>query len=321
MPKPLNIARINARTRQLDLGAAKVHHLPDWGGYDDPKKLEVIRAIALQRGRDPRIRKLAAKIIRKSKAQPREFKKQAAALLAWVQDPKNIYYLNEPGEQLQDPIYTIKNGYGDCDDQVIVLCSFFEACRLPWKLVISGRHRASGKKVRHIQGGSYPPNVSWTHIYCMVGTPAFNPKRWFFCEPTVQGVPLGWDVIAGDKRFIPEMERPPQGPPRIARSPKARRGHRPARRPKGKHRSPAYAEAYGGVGSAVGSALAEEVELDRKPSTILSFAGAIITGVGVSVATQIALDWYRGEGASRGNDPGYIRALRFFRRLTGREAQ
>lgn len=321
MSKPLNIARINARTQQLDMGTAKVHHLPDWGGYDDPKKLEVIKSIALQRGRDPRIRKLAAKIIKKSSAKPREFKKQAAALLKWVQDPKNIYYLNEPGEQLQDPIYTIKHGYGDCDDQVIVLCSFFEACRLPWKLVISGRHKATKKKIRHIQGGKYPPHVSWTHIYCMVGAPAFNPKQWFYCEPTVQGVPLGWDVISGDKRFIPEMEKPPAGPPRIASSPRAKKGHRPAKMPKGKRLSPAYAQAYGGVGTSVGSALAEEIELTGKPNSIVNLAGAIITGVAVSVATQIALDWYRGEGASRDSDPGYLRATRFFNKILGRSAK
>jgi hypothetical protein len=66
------------------------------------------------RGRDPRIAKLALKVIRQSGAKPREYEKQAAALLKWVQDPKNCYYINEPGERLQDPIYTIKVKHGDC---------------------------------------------------------------------------------------------------------------------------------------------------------------------------------------------------------------
>ncbi len=317
MPAPLNIARINARTRELDLAGAKVHHLPDWSGYDDPRKLAVIKSIAEQRGRDPRIRKMVAKIIKKSGAKPREYKKHAAALLKWVQDPKNIFYLNEPGEQLQDPIYTIKQGFGDCDDQVLVLCSFFEACRLPWKLCISGRTRDTKKKIRHIQGGPYPPNTSWSHIYCMVGTPAFHPKRWYFCEPTVQGVPLGWDVVSGDKRFIPEMEKPPPGPPRIASSPRARSGHRPQKMPKVKRRSPAYTEAYGGlsdygnIGKAVGSAIAEEIELTDQPGSLINLGVAIFTGVVVSVSTQIVLDWYRGEGASKGMDPGYVRVKKF----------
>lgn len=320
MPEKLDIARINARTRELDLSGAKVHHLPDWGGYDDPKKLEVIKSIAEQRGRDPRIRKMVAKIIKKSGAAPRAYKKQAAALLKWVQDPKNIYYLNEPGEQLQDPIYTIKHGYGDCDDQVLVLCCFFEACRLPWKLVISGRKRDNGQKVRHIQGGNYPANTSWSHIYCMVGTPAFIPKRWYFCEPTVQGVPLGWDVVSGDKRFIPEMEKPPPGPPRLAKSPRAPRGYKVKRLPARANRSPAYAAAYGGVSSSVGSAIAEEVESQSKVSGVGKLGFAILTGVAVSVTTQIVLDWYRGEGASKGQDPGYLRARRFIGKLTGLSA-
>ena len=320
MPERLNIARINAKTRELDLAGAKVHHLPDWSGYDDPRKLEVIKSIAEQRGRDPRIRKMVAKIIKKSGAAPRNFKKQAAALLKWVQDPKNIYYLNEPGEQLQDPIYTIKHGYGDCDDQVIVLCSFFEAIRLPWKLVISGRTRDTKRKVRHIQGGPYPPNTGWSHIYCMVGTPAFVPKQWYFCEPTVQGVPLGWDVVSGDKKFIPEMETPPAGPPRIMRSPKARRGHRARRLPTRQRRSPAYAESYGNISSSVGSAIAEELDTQAGSNGLIRLAAAILTGVAVSVTTQVALDWYRGEGASKGQDPGYRRAGRFFRKLMGKSA-
>ena len=318
MPAPLDIAKINARTRQLDMAGAKVHHLPDWSGYDDPKKLAVIRSISEQRGRDPRIRKLAAKIIRKSGAKPREYQKQAAALLKWVQNPKNIYYLNEPGEQLQDPIYTIKQGFGDCDDQALVLCAFFEACRLPWKLVVSGRTRDTKKKVRHIEKGPYRPNTAWSHIYCMVGTPAFNPRRWFFCEPTLQGVPLGWDVVSGDKRFIPEMERPPSGAPRIVPSPRARKGFRPKRLPPTSRRSPAYSAAYGGISSSVGAAIAEEMELSSSPGSLARLGAAILTGVAVSVSTQIVLDWYRGAGASAGNPPGYLRMTAFVHSFTGR---
>ena len=41
----------------------------------------------------PRLIKQAVDIIRKAKVQPREYKKQASALLKWVQDPKNIFYV------------------------------------------------------------------------------------------------------------------------------------------------------------------------------------------------------------------------------------
>ena len=125
----LPVEQLPARLKALDLAGTEVHHLPDWKGYEDPKRLAIIRHIAMMRGRDPRIASLAVDIIKKAKAKPRQYKKQAAALLKWVQDPKNIYYVNEPGERLQDPIFTIKQGWGDCDDQVMVLCALFESIR------------------------------------------------------------------------------------------------------------------------------------------------------------------------------------------------
>ena len=317
METPLDVTRISARAQELNLDGAKVHHLPEWGGYDDPKKLQIIRQIAEQRGRDPRIAKLAVSIIKKAKCEPREYKKQAEALLKWVQDPKNIYYVNEPGERLQDPIYTIREGYGDCDDQVLVLCALFESVRLPWKLVISGLTNDSKQKVRHIEGGEYHPNTNWSHIYCMVGTPAFNPKQWYFCESTVFGVPLGWDVVGGDRRFLPEMDKPPPGPAQLMKAPRALSGHKPPALPNPSKRSPAYALAYGNTASSVGSAIAEELEsqwADEKKSSESPFdmrkiGLAILTGVVVSAGTQLLLDWVRGTGVHQGKVPGLARLL------------
>ena len=203
MTAPLSVP---AQTLKIPLENPKVHHLVGWSGYGDPKRLEVIRSIAVQRGRDPRIATLAVNIIRKAGILPRDYKGQIGALLAWVQDSKNVYYINEPGERLQDPLYTLKVRYGDCDDLAILLCSMFESCRLSWKLVISGRARGGGKKVRHIDGESVPHGVDWSHIYCIAGTPVFRPTKWFFCEPTMK-VPLGWDVVSGDASALPEMAR------------------------------------------------------------------------------------------------------------------
>lgn len=201
MTAPLSVP---AQTAKIPLENPKVHHLVGWSGYGDPKRLEVIRSIAVQRGRDPRIATLAVNIIRKAGVLPRDYKGQIAALLAWVQDPKNVYYINEPGERLQDPLYTLKVKYGDCDDLAILLCSMFESCRISWKLVISGRERSTGKKIRHVDGDSIPHGVDWSHIYCIAGTPVFRPTKWFFCEPTLK-VPLGWDVVSGDASVLPEM--------------------------------------------------------------------------------------------------------------------
>lgn len=201
MAAPLDVP---AKTMKVDMDAPKVHHLVGWQGYGDPKRLAVIRSIAVYRGRDPRIATLAVAIFRKAGVKPRDYKGQATALLAWIQNPKNVYYVNEPGERLQDPLYTLKVRYGDCDDLAILLCALFESCRLSWKLVISGRDRATKRKVRHIEGERLPHGCDWSHIYCMVGTPVFKPAQWFFCEPTLK-VPLGWDVVSGDASALPEM--------------------------------------------------------------------------------------------------------------------
>lgn len=298
------IHAIPTSAQALDLGSAKVYHLPNWENLSHPERLAVIRQLAMQRGRDPRIAQLATRIIRKSRAKPREYKKQAAALLKWVQNPKNVYYINEPGERLQDPIYTIKQRYADCDDMAALLCALFESVGLPWKLVLSGRGPQG--KTRYIEGEPVPQGVHWSHIYCMVGDQPFRPSTWYFAEPTVDGVPLGWDVISGDHRYLPEMTKPSQGPPRIASAPK-KVGMRPNRSklPPLKNRSPAYDLAYGStsalVSGSVGASIAE-MEMQGKDAKIdwAKLGIAVVTGVLVSVGTSIALDWVRGKGIWEG---------------------
>lgn len=287
----LPVDQIPARIRELDLKGAKVHHLPDWGGYDDPQKMAVIRKISEMRGRDPRIVQKAVSIIKKAKVKPRQYDKQAAALLKWVQTPKNIYYVNEAGERLQDPIYTLNHGHGDCDDQILLLCSFFESIRLPWKLVISGRRKTTGQKVRYIEGMPYPRDCTWTHIYCMVGTPPFRPTKWYFCECTVEGVPLGWDVVSGDHRYLPEMSSG-GGPARLMRAKPAPIGYKPKRPPRGK----AVPPAYGNIAQVMGTAVGQSIHENDKILNWKKLVPTILTGVAVAIGTQLALDWVRGKG-------------------------
>jgi hypothetical protein len=271
----------------------------------------VIRQVAEMRARDPRIAKLATTIFQKYKIPPRQYKLQAAALLKWVQDPSNVYYVNEAGERLQDPIFTIEHKLADCDDSSLLLTCLFESIKLPWRLCLSGRHSVSGLKVRHIEGDPVPDGVNWTHIYCMVGTPPFNPTEWWYCEPTIQGVPLGWDVIDGDKAYLPEMDNR-KGGTVIHSAPKAPRGFIPSKLPPQKHQSPAYAEAWSGDtldslkvelagdlgGStsslafpiAVGTATAEGVEFQWNWK---KFWFGIATGAGVAIMTQLSLDVIR----------------------------
>lgn len=296
----LPVEQLQTPVREIKLEGAKVYHMPNWHNLSHPERLAVIRQIAMMRGRDHRIAKLCHRILVKNKIKPREYEKQCDAILKWVQNPRNVYYLNEPGERLQDPIHTLRVGHADCDDQVLLLCAMFEAIGLPWKLVLSGRDRSTGEKVRYIEGDQVPAGVRWTHIYCMVGCPPGRGMRWYFCEPTVDGVPLGWDVVDGDHRFLPEMSAPKTKTPTLFQ-PTYSPDHKPSRLPPARHRSPAYAEAYGNpssglmVGGATGAALAAETE-SAEGLDYAKIAQAIVTGVLVSVGTALALDMINGQG-------------------------
>lgn len=189
----------------------KTYHLPTWKNKDDKARLEALRLVALKGGREPDMATLAVNICREAGAQPRDYKGQAAAILAWVQ--KNIYYANEPGERLQDPLYTLRVRYGDCDDMAILLAALYESIRLPWRYVLSGRNR-KGKLVRWVEGTS-KVRAQWSHIYVVVGYPPYTPKQWFYAEPTLANVPLGWDVVEYAKTAkeapLPELAGPDSG--------------------------------------------------------------------------------------------------------------
>ena len=196
------LPQIGAKVNPIELPGPKTYHIEGWSAMRDEKRLAILRQIALRRGRDPRIATLVIQIIREAGCQPREYVKQAAALLKWVQ--KNIYYVNEPDERLQEPTYTLRVRYGDCDDEAILLYALYRSVRLPAKLVISGVNRA-GKKVRYVQGDpNYPPGVSWAHIYVAVGDKPYGKCNWYFAEPTMD-VPFGWDVVSHSTDAMPEM--------------------------------------------------------------------------------------------------------------------
>lgn len=278
-------------------GSDTVYHLSEWKYLTHPQRLSVMREIAQRRGRDHTIARRAVAIVGTA-AQPREYRKQAAALLKWVQNPRNCYYANEAGERLQDPLYTLKAKHGDCDDLCLLLASFYESIALPWRFVLSGLD-SRGNKVRYIEGDAVPPGCRWTHIYLMVGIPVFNPRYWYFAEPTIQGVPLGWDVLQGDRGFLPELEKY-TGPQRVMPSPLAGPWHRRSRQ---KDMPEALQEElYGSalVGTVAGSVAStvEDEGFDWKRIGV-----GIMTGVAVAVGTQLTLDWIRGTGVWQGKGP------------------
>jgi len=188
--------RLRLQGRQLP-GGSELYHLPDWGKLGHAGRVGQIRKLITAYSRDPRVRNLAISILRQAGTKPRDYKGQAAALLRWVQDPANVFYVNEPNEQLQSPLATVEMKSGDCDDLAILLASMLGAIRLSNRLVLSGRG-PGGKMVRWIEGRGKPSRrVKYSHIYLCVGTPPFRPTQWFFMETTAIK-PLGWDVVQAD---------------------------------------------------------------------------------------------------------------------------
>lgn len=188
----------------------KVLHFPTWDYTNQSQRMDVLREIAMVGGRNPKLATFAVGIIKRANVKPRDYKGQAAALLKWVQ--KNIYYVNEPAERLQDPIYTLRVGYGDCDDMIILLMALLESINLKWRFVLVAK-KPNGKYVRWVEGNPLPRDSSlkWAHIYGMVGDNPYSPKKWFFIEPTLS-VPLGWDIVQaqGQRNLLPELGGVPE---------------------------------------------------------------------------------------------------------------
>jgi hypothetical protein len=166
-----------------------VHH--GWYRMHPRQHADLLRSVVSAYGEDPEMRVFVAGLLRTSGVAPREYTRQAAYLLAWVQ--QNIYYTNEPGECIQSPWFTIRNKTGDCDDLAILLATFYDCIGLEYKFAMAGK--AGGRPVRWVEGEWFDPDMEIAHIYVIVGTPALNPNTWYPAEPTVKGLELGWDVV------------------------------------------------------------------------------------------------------------------------------
>ena len=199
----------NLPASRVSLQGPETYHLPAWKGYSDPKRIALLRRIAMTAGRDPRMRGFTINRVLGGRGDlDRRYKRQEAIILAWVQ--KNIRYYNEPGELLQDPFFTLKARYGDCDDLSLLTAAMYESIRLPWRFVLSGVDERTGQPVRWMEGQRPPPrSVKFAHVNLSVGRPPFQPKLWDFAEPSLKGAPLGWDVVQarqrGEKLTLPEL--------------------------------------------------------------------------------------------------------------------
>jgi transglutaminase-like putative cysteine protease len=181
----------NAQQVPADQYAPKLYHVPQWGGWSDRKKLQSLREMAEQYGRDPAFRQFVIHSVLGGVGE-RDMPARAAAILRWVQ--ANIKYSYEANELIQSPAYTLRVKIGDCDDMAILLGAMATTINLPWRFVLAGKDR-SGRGYRASEGKRFPWGVTFHHIYVEFGWPAFKPTTWASAEPTIKGAPLGYDVV------------------------------------------------------------------------------------------------------------------------------
>jgi transglutaminase-like putative cysteine protease len=274
------LTRAQLHARPLALPEPKVTHLAGWGNMSDPARVAFLRSVAEPAGRDPRIRALAAQILAQAGVDQRQYERQADALLKWVQ--QNIAYLNEPGETLQDPGYTLRVKHGDCDDMAILLAALYESIRLPWKFVLAGTMPSTRQRVRWVEGQPFPRGAVMAHIYLAVGFPVFRPERWVFVEPTVKGAPLGHDVTAPAEPVLSRTTLPELGA----------WGATAGGLPPGVKAGVLVTAQSAGVDSTV-----EEEELERF-FTKKNLHRILVTGVTGAVATVVSallIEWFKGQ--------------------------
>jgi hypothetical protein len=181
----------------------KTWKIDSWSSMNQEKRMKFLRSVSSSAGQNPEIATLCVSIFRNKGVKPRDYKGQAQALLKWVQE--NIYYVNEPNERLQDPMYTLRVGYGDCDDMSLLLGAMCESVKLEYRYVLAGK--CKGKIDRWIEGEPLKKGV-WSHIYLIIGYPPFKPSKWVYAEPTVASAKLGWDIVQaknGTQSMLPEL--------------------------------------------------------------------------------------------------------------------
>jgi|GEM_PF-3485091 len=188
-----------------------LYEIPGWATASVRGRIGFLRELADEHGKDPMLMQFVIhRILKPAAIAPREFRRQAAALLRWVQT--NIYYINEPDERIATPWRTLEWRAGDCDDEALLLAAFAQSIGLASRFVLTGPGKA-GRLVRWIEGqGSPASDVEWSHIYVQIGWPALQPRFWTSAEATMPDAPLGYDVavdgVVADREGRIRVPRP-----------------------------------------------------------------------------------------------------------------
>jgi hypothetical protein len=179
---------LNGESREI----GETYHFAGWFKMNDQRKVKILRELAEGYGSDPQMRWHTAKFVESAGCAPRDFAAQAAAIHAYAQN--GCYYTNEPGEQIQSPWRTMSVRTGDCDDLALLIASMAHSIGLPWKYALAGK-MPNGNMVRWREGEKWPYGADMFHIYVYLGWPPFEPSQWAAAEPTIRGIPFGYDVV------------------------------------------------------------------------------------------------------------------------------
>ena len=89
-------------------------------------------------------------VFRQYSCAPRDQVAHALAIGSWVQ--RNITYVNELPEVFQTPTTTVAQGYGDCDDFVVLVAALIESVGVISEIVgMEWPERIGGREVRTFQ--------------------------------------------------------------------------------------------------------------------------------------------------------------------------
>jgi len=127
---------------------------------------------------NPFVKSIAVQIIKRRKVPHKDYLGQTRAIFDFVRS--RVKYIKDPVgyDQLSPPIRTIYQGYGDCEDNAVLLASLLESIGIPTKL-----------KLVATRGPKYD------HIYVLAGIPLDSKVRWMPLDTTLARTkPMGYEV-------------------------------------------------------------------------------------------------------------------------------
>lgn len=157
------------------------------GDIDD--RVGLLMEEVSQGKRNPDVRRIAGRELRKAGVQSQDWEGEADALFEYTR--KAVRYTRDPHgvELFQSPMRSKDHGIGDCDDQVIFLGSLLQSVGYPIMFRVIG-----------LKGSD-----QFQHIYLLVGLPPENPTRYKAYDPSMKHE-AGWELPAEKRGKLADYE-------------------------------------------------------------------------------------------------------------------